>query len=68
MAKKCLDFEFNTPPTQSYDKAHSVLHTKNFQKKLAVLSKCGAITLESAFKIVDLTGFNRVKQARSRQG
>ena len=33
MAKKCLEFEFNTSsPTQDYDKAHFDGHIKDFQK------------------------------------
>ena len=43
--------------TQRYDIAHFHLHTKYFQEKPVVLSKCGAFATESTFKIDDLRGF-----------
>ena len=56
MAKKCLDSKFNTPLLHSYDTDHFDGHIKDFQKIPVVLSKCGAIAVESTFKIDDMRG------------
>ena len=43
-------------PTQSYNKVHSEVQVIYFQKIPVVLSKCGAIAIESTFEIGELKG------------
>ena len=53
--------------TQSYNNVPSEVQVTNFQKMPVVLSKRGAIAIESAFKIDDLRGlyeFDHVGQTR----
>ena len=43
-------------PTQSYNNVHSGVQVIYFEKIPVVLSKCGAIAIESIFEIDDLRG------------
>ena len=64
---ECLIPPYTPLPTQSCNKVHSEVHIIYFQKIPAVLSKCGAIAIESTFEIGDLRGlheFEHVKQTR----
>ena len=43
-------------PTQNYNNVHSEVQVIFFQKILVLLSKCGAIAIESIFQIGALRG------------